>query len=682
MPKLTLLLPRLAVLALTLAGAVGEMAVTCGQCAESECSDLPLRCPHGQSISAVRSASFGSPRVGACTFWGGQDSFVSAECIPPQRDLDATVAAVVALCVGKASCTVPSDWRLFGDPCPGLIKTIAVEIECSANEHTQGNAFGARQGIVRTLSDASNQSRARRQQRSSATESRLSTAAIKGGATKPAGWAPRKALKVVYVSWGGGPAGVLRRREGNGIDNVVSMQQAVQGIVIKIFVQPQHAAKTRQIFNWEGIRVVSCASLKKPYVMTRFDCYKEELESEAAASKVAIVDYGDTWFVRDIFELIGSFVYVVTEPRHISMAKDRGCGAWQTRNQVLAGGCHRLWIEGCAAYGTSVWDEIKDNSMICAGTIFGAVAALRPMMITFVKELHRTGCNDQGVLNVLVRLRKLDGVRMWRHEEGIVLSMNIARTFVHDKAYVLHTGSNPGAIRAVRYIRQRAQLARRFLNVLTAAEDRLIQQALFHVAQAGIEYFLDGGTLVGAMLHKGRIPWDDDVDIYMWLADKQRAIRALSTQGYVVKDAALVCGATNCYSKMWNTGLPAVDNKRPWKWPFIDIGWLDRNATHAWEMRSLGDVRKYKGHIYPLDMLLPPANRQFMNLMLSVPHDSEAFLRMRLGNDWNNRCVKANWDHKLERIRDRSIGNGDAVTVIQCSQIPWVHVHNTAPAGT
>ena len=63
------------------------------------------------------------------------------------------------------------------------------------------------------------------------------------------------------------------------------------------------------------------------------------------------------------------------------------------------------------------------------------------------------------------------------------------------------------------------QLRRAQLKQLTILEeiDRICRKH-------SIRYWLDGGSLLGAVRHGGFIPWDDDIDIAMPLEDMQRFV--------------------------------------------------------------------------------------------------------------------------------------------------------------
>ena len=60
---------------------------------------------------------------------------------------------------------------------------------------------------------------------------------------------------------------------------------------------------------------------------------------------------------------------------------------------------------------------------------------------------------------------------------------------------------------------KKVELSSEDLRTLQLIELEMIVEVDRICRNNGIQYSLDGGTLLGAARHKGFIPWDDDADV-------------------------------------------------------------------------------------------------------------------------------------------------------------------------
>lgn len=123
------------------------------------------------------------------------------------------------------------------------------------------------------------------------------------------------------------------------------------------------------------------------------------------------------------------------------------------------------------------------------------------------------------------------------------------------------------------------------MKEIWAVELDLAQKLLEVCKKYNLKIFADFGTLLGAVRHKGFIPWDDDMDFAMFRDDYEKLRKVAKTE-FTVPYSFYACddlegSVISCYAKLRNANTTAII-KDEWKRNlkcnqgiFIDIYPLD-----------------------------------------------------------------------------------------------------------
>lgn len=179
---------------------------------------------------------------------------------------------------------------------------------------------------------------------------------------------------------------------------------------------------------------------------------------------------------------------------------------------------------------------------------------------------------------------------------------------------------------------------------------KLLYQMLYDMHRIFIKndlmYWVDAGTLLGAVRHKGIIPWDDDLDVAILSKDIRKFLK--------LKQQFKKCGYSICEVwfgyKIYFTGrkkVKAEGEAQCYSFPYIDVFIYRKFPDGIYHLSRKAGRDKWPNEVWYKKDLFPLKKYKFGSYEVYGPNTYRRHFNNYYGKDWNKIAYRE-YDHKEE----------------------------------